>query len=392
VSGNRRAIAATLTNPNANGILQFGVTVNNSQAVTPTGGITETDEHQDQTGALFTVMYAEQVGSLANPATPGASWGTSGRNAAVAFVVSPAGDDQQLPDQPFFGPWYGRPFFGGVGNNRVRATDVKGEFFFFLAERTGTIVAVDIQERFGDGYSNPASAGGDRGTWTIEIRPADANREPITTGSPICSKTGWVLPTSSSGARFSRIAFDTTGQVTVSEGYCLILRKTGTPGRYISYNILHSASVLDSEMDEVFGAGIVPGGSAPLENRGPISPMAARCRQTSGPQQLSSARGIQSWSMARECSRSRTTRRMGHNVGALALCSVNWSTQMGRPPTSAMEARSKGFPTHTRMGRMPTTTSISWAARAAVPGCPSRSAEGRARLTAWHCSCPVGRH
>ena len=97
-------------------------------------------------------------------------------NAAFFGAIAAAGSSQppELPDLPYRGQYYGCGFAGpgGAANTHHRSATDEAISQFFFAERSGSIDQISWQVRRStdEGYS-----GGDGGTYTIEIRTANAN-------------------------------------------------------------------------------------------------------------------------------------------------------------------------------------------------------------------------
>jgi hypothetical protein len=166
--------------------------------------------------------------------------GLLGAIAAGAEASSPP------PDLPFFGQYYGAGTWGAwsAANFRLRIASPEGTHFFFYADRTGTIDRIHMHWRtYLEGY-----AGGDGGTYSIEIRQADpVTKEPITTGSAICSVSG-ISPGSTVGNTWKNLThtFTTTGQLIAKQPYALVFRNTHSSPttNFVSLNIgLHTWEV-----------------------------------------------------------------------------------------------------------------------------------------------------
>jgi hypothetical protein len=146
----------------------------------------------------------------------------------------------QVPLLAWNGLFYGSPVVAnGHGETNMTVSTASGVSQFFYGPRTGTVTRFRFNRRAGSGYS-----AGTGGTYTVEIRNADASTKlPITTGSPICQLTGYA-PGVSGGApaSFPVVNFTLTGQLTFGQPYCVIFRNTHSnpSGNYISMNnIVH---------------------------------------------------------------------------------------------------------------------------------------------------------
>jgi hypothetical protein len=181
-------------------------------------------------------------------------------NTALRGAVAAAGAEGP-PDLPFFGQYYGGGVCGpwSAANTQIRQSSAQGQSFFFFAERTGVITQIHQHWRtYLTGY-----AGGDGGTYTIEIRHADAQTKlPITTGSPICSISG-ISPGSTAENTWKNLThtFTTQGEVIAKQPYCLIYRNThaNPNGNYVSTNI----SLLTAFDDDAGADYREPAGSDP---------------------------------------------------------------------------------------------------------------------------------
>jgi hypothetical protein len=147
---------------------------------------------------------------------------------------------------PYAGRFYGNALVGHqVADIRLsNDSNGVGVSFSFWADHDAEISHWRYQRRTGTGYSsgNP--------TYTVQIRRADpATNRPITTGSPVCQRVGYV-PGNPSGNNqaFLTVEFTTKGSVTAGQYYCIYWINRG--GGYVSTNT-DAVYVADNDGDVI---------------------------------------------------------------------------------------------------------------------------------------------
>jgi len=195
-------------------------------------------------------------------------------------VAQDGGGGGEAADLPFMGLYYGGIFGGhNAANTKAQTGTELGESFFFIAPRTATPNRIFWHWR----VQTPSYAAGTGGTYTIEIRSANAStRLPHTGVSPICQANnipGGPVSSTQGSAHYLIYNFTTIGQLTAGQPYALVWRNThSNPGsNYVSTNISNHITFADAtdpaNYDEPSGINPESVGSSPAAVRGwnPVS-------------------------------------------------------------------------------------------------------------------------
>jgi hypothetical protein len=185
----------------------------------------------DGTGTRGTLSTDGSTLSYAAGAVAGAdsamSWRISHANGisqTVGFEITVV-TGAVVTDLPFFGLYYGADAYGSkAANTHMKASSDAGVSFFFYAERAGTIDRILFQARRGENYGL-----GDGGTYTIEVRAANATTKlPISGGQLISRRTGWNPgPGLTVSTDWLILTFTEMPNPTVAgQPYCLIFKNT----------------------------------------------------------------------------------------------------------------------------------------------------------------------
>ena len=130
------------------------------------------------------------------------------------------------------------------GNIQMRNQTDYGTSFFFYAEKTGTVTALDLHERISPGYSNRPGAG-NHGVYDIEIRPADpATVLPIPSSAYVGRVLNYTPDTGAGPAYYKTVNLTTPAPVIAGQPYAIVYRKKS--GGHFSQNVALQLQFFDS--------------------------------------------------------------------------------------------------------------------------------------------------